>query len=541
MTHVHPVDATLANYCEHGTWRDGCEICWRNETNVIEIDDWNHENEGEDSPPSEPPPTAQDGAEHGKHQPDSLTHGQLRSIPLGRRMARERLRGRFLYATGLGWHEWDGARWRQVEDDRDNSRMMAVAADWAERFIITLIRSGADSKTVGYALRYRDVGMVRQLLAGAKTDRSILVESATLDARPGLLNCTNGTVDLRTGELRRHDPADLITKTTGVAFDVGAVHPDWNKALVALPDGDAARWLQVQVGSAASGEPDRSGPVVFHYGDGANGKSTIVNALIGAFGDYCAKVPDRLLASTGHDHDEIWMPLRGARLAYLEELPEDHALPVARIKKLSETGELDGRPIGGHRIRWAATHSLIVSTNYLPLVAESDHGTWRRLVMVAYPHTFSGDARDGGLRRRVRTSMRVRQAVLAWIVVGAVEWYANGQELPELPESIAAATRTWRTDNDVIAGFLLENVEFTGDEADRIATTAMQHEFNEQLGKGSRPWSLKKFSGRLKSHYLIKERSLGVDRGVQNREPMAVVGAAWKGQSHHAQAPVGDF
>jgi D5 N terminal like len=45
------------------------------------------------------------------------------------------------------------------------------------------------------------------------------VEDDRLDADPWLLNVENGTVDLRTGRRRNHDPRDLLTKLAPVRAD----------------------------------------------------------------------------------------------------------------------------------------------------------------------------------------------------------------------------------------------------------------------------------------------------------------------------------
>ena len=40
---------------------------------------------------------------------------------------------------------------------------------------------------------------------------ALLLDHEQINANPWLLNCANGTVDLKTGTLQPHDPADLIT------------------------------------------------------------------------------------------------------------------------------------------------------------------------------------------------------------------------------------------------------------------------------------------------------------------------------------------
>ena len=134
----------------------------------------------------------------------------------------------------------------------------------------------------------------------------------------------------------------------------------------------------------------------------------MIGAIRHAVGDYGVLLPDKLLAGRGDEHETIWMPLRGARFAYMEELPEDHVLPVARIKKLADTPEMSGRLIGKDHVTWAATHTIVISTNYLPVVKETDHGTWRRLAMVNYPFTFTGDAKDATLKKRLKNAAHPR-------------------------------------------------------------------------------------------------------------------------------------
>ena len=70
----------------------------------------------------------------------------------------------------------------------------------------------------------------------------IIVNHEQLDSDPWLLNVANGTIDLRTGELRPHNPDDLCTMQAPVAYDPNAVAPLWDKCLeVWQPDDDGPR------------------------------------------------------------------------------------------------------------------------------------------------------------------------------------------------------------------------------------------------------------------------------------------------------------
>ena len=76
-----------------------------------------------------------------------------------------------------------------------------------------------------------------------------------LDADPYLINVANGTLDLRTGELKPHDPRDRITKVTRAAYDPDAPAPTWIAFLEkVLPDESARAYLQRVAGVALLGK-----------------------------------------------------------------------------------------------------------------------------------------------------------------------------------------------------------------------------------------------------------------------------------------------
>ena len=476
------------------------------------------------------PPDPEDDPGEAAHQemPDDervLRRGQLESQPLGERFGREHLRNRFIYAREIGWHQWDGTRWKRGHEDDVISE--------AHKFVIKLVKQmlddEADDGLIKSMLRYRDISNLVKLVRAARTVPALVVSADQLDACPGLLNCTNGTVDLRSGRLLTHDPRRLITKTTGVDYRPAARHQDWARALTAIPDDQTSRWLQTYLGSGVTGETDRDAPVTFHKGLGENGKSTVIGAVVAAAGEFAVMVPDKLLSGAENGHETVWMPLRGARLAYLEELPEEHVLPVARIKKLASTPQITAREIGKNNVTWDATHILIVATNYFPKVSETDHGTWRRLAMIDYPVRFTGAAKDPRLKSRLRSGKAQREAVLTWLVEGARRWYESGGDHGTLPEAVRTTTTEWRHEGDEIGKFLAERVEVTGQAGHRITTADLLEQVKARSeANRHRPWSDTKLGQRLRAHHFVTENdSVTYDRGPRNRLPTGLTGVRW--------------
>ena len=125
--------------------------------------------------------------------------GRLRYVPAWRR-----------------WLIWDGRRWAHDSTVQAARWMKAIARRLtADALAIEdpLKRSAALSA----ARRGESSRAIAGALTLASTEAELVVSPDQLDADPFLLNCANGTLDLRTGLLRGHDPADLLTKMAGAA------------------------------------------------------------------------------------------------------------------------------------------------------------------------------------------------------------------------------------------------------------------------------------------------------------------------------------
>jgi hypothetical protein len=144
---------------------------------------------------------------------------------------------RYCYAR-RSWYVWDATHWRQDDGDRAAARAKQTARGlWAEAAAApTEEQRRALAKWAIYA---ESEPGIRRMLELAKSEPGIPVTLDALDSDPWLLNCPNGTLELRTGHLRPHRREDLITKTTAAPYDPDARHPVFDAFLArALPDDD---------------------------------------------------------------------------------------------------------------------------------------------------------------------------------------------------------------------------------------------------------------------------------------------------------------
>jgi putative DNA primase/helicase len=202
---------------------------------------------------------------------------------------------RFVSRWG-SWLVWDGRRWRLDDTGEVQRRAKAtVRAIYAEA---AREADEADRKSLAQHGRYSESApRLRDMVRLAQSEPGIPVAPSDFDADGWSLNVDNGIVDLRTGELRPHQPTELHTKLAPAAFDAAARAPRWDAFLEeVLPDAAVRHFVQKFVGYSLTGSVSEQ-VLAFLYGAGANGKSVFLGALRAVLGDYAMEAAPDLLVS----------------------------------------------------------------------------------------------------------------------------------------------------------------------------------------------------------------------------------------------------
>jgi putative DNA primase/helicase len=350
------------------------------------------------------------------------------------------------------WFVWNGAWWEQ--DSLELAQELAKETIDGLRSWVGEAKSESEFKQRSrhYEASTRS-GRRDGLLAIARTDRSIVVAVARLDRDPHLLACRNGTVNLRTGELLPADPAQLITRGVDVDYVPDARSEMWQQFLETVFDHnvETIHYVQVLMGYAITGEvgehllPDL-------YGTGANGKSTLVTAIIGVLREHAAIAPEGLLVEQKHEqHPERLAMLRGRRLVVSLELERRATLAEGLVKSITGGDRISARFLYGQRFDFEPTHTVVLVTNHMPRVRGTDEAIWRRLRVVPFTVTIPPADRIQDFGKLLAELHG--EAILAWLVAGAVDYYRNG--LREV-EQVRQATFDYRQREDVFAQFLAE-------------------------------------------------------------------------------------
>jgi P4 family phage/plasmid primase-like protien len=435
------------------------------------------------------------------------------------------------------WVRWDGRRWATDETEAVHE----VARRWMLRLggkVLSKVTSSKDPR-LRKVLDYRRAAAMENVVKVAR--RILAVEPTVFDTDAHLLNAQNGVVDLRTGQLGPHDPALMMTRLAGAAYDPAARHPDVICVFGCVAQGDVTS-MKMLLGVAATGHTGGDHLPVWD-GTGGNGKTTLLLAASAALGDYAGPVPPELvMKSNREDHPTIKTALQGLRLAYIEETEEDGGLRLERVKAITGGAPITGRKIGGNYYTFSPSHTLVLATNHRPNVNSAEHAAWRRLHLIPFPHrygTASGDKPiDAGLRDRVRLGRKQRETMLAVIVAGAKAAYTAGE--PDSPvvcwsAGIDAATDAWRADEDVIWRFAESQLDFGSPDA-RTTLKVMFDQYRWWCEAGNRqPGQDKLFARRFESHDVF--RSHGVER-INSHGSVVYVGVRF--QARPLGGPGGD-
>jgi putative DNA primase/helicase len=250
------------------------------------------------------------------------------------------------------------------------------------------------------------------------------VASDSWDREPHLLAVQNGVVDLQTVALHPSTPDFRMTRRAGCAYDPAARAPRFERFLCEVqPDAEVRAYLQRLIGYAATGEA-REQKFVSFLGDGGNGKSTFVGAIMDALGDYAMKANPGLLAEQAPDKPRNDLAaLAGARMLSISELPANLRADAALIKSITGSDVINARFLHREFFEFRPCFTPIFDTNHPLNIREDTPAIARRRVTIPWSVTIPAEKSDSSLRERLSQEL---PGILAWIVEGARQYYRAG-------------------------------------------------------------------------------------------------------------------
>lgn len=401
-----------------------------------------------DSPESQPRPQASADEElepWPAHPPtDPSVGGQHRGqTRMAYRFADE-YQERLMYVYGIGWHYWDKTRWTE---DRNGIATRAVITTLRQ----ALNNSLGDKELQSDVRKCESAAGIRGVLEIASALSPFAFTVNDLDADPYLLNVANGTLDLRTFELRSHTPKDRLTKIARGAYLGDVDTQAWDEFLTrVLPETDVREFLQRLAGVGLAGR------VLEHVlgiltGTGRNGKGVFYGALGHALGDYYLFAEPELFLQRQNRSSTGEMDLRGVRWTVVSENDKGRQLAEGTMKRLTGGDPITARHLYQNNVTFDPSHTPILVTNHLPKVSGDDPAVWARIRVIPFDVVIPENERDVHLPERLELHA---DAILSWAIAGYRD-YVTRNCLDE-PAAVKVATDNYQKDNDAVARFIDE-------------------------------------------------------------------------------------
>jgi len=350
----------------------------------------------------------------------------------------------------------------KIEADALPDRLLIDKGNGKEEFIDNPLKSRA----LDFVKYSASAHGLRNMIAVAKSTPALNVKLSHFDANPYLLNVQNGTVNLRTGTLQDHNPADYLTVISPTTYDPSATCPLWLEFLRYILNDEPAmeEYFQRMMGYGITADTSEE-CFFFLKGLGANGKTTFLNTVKRVVGDGYAQSPDfEIFTDSKPSSLQMLAQLTTCVVVFTGE-PEDQGprltLHTARLKKICGSDELTANPKYKDAFQFKPKFKLYMMSNYDLNVGDAmDYGFWRKLRFIKMVRQFKPGTEIKGYGERFLPEY---SGILNWLVEGAKKWYADHvlhqQGHPEIdalktPQSVWDATKEQQGLSNPLAEFI---------------------------------------------------------------------------------------
>lgn len=386
------------------------------------------------------------------------------------------------FVTKAGWCGWTGQRWSLLRGPTMAHRYsQKITRDIRGEVLAAMAEGPRDDekpkdfldrikKYYKFAIDSGNTNRIAAIMREAVTD--LEKDMDVFDTHPFLLNVQNGTLNLKAeynGDedfdgivLEEHNREHYITKLARVSYDRHADAPTFNKFIKEiLPDDEIRLFLQRYFGYCLTGDTGKQ-VIVMLWGEGSNGKSTLMDVLTWMLGDYATVTPFATLLHTdqrkGGDASPDLARLPGARLVSAAEPETGARFSESMLKQLTGSEIMTVRHLHKDFFEFKPQFKLCLSFNNKPYIRGQDRGIWRRILLVPFTQSFED---EDELKNSPNAKLKIENldkklkeeapGILNWLLDGYRMWAEDGFKIPA---KVRAATAEYKHESNPIQQFI---------------------------------------------------------------------------------------
>lgn len=327
-------------------------------------------------------------------------------------------------------------------------------------------------------------------------------------AHKNILYTQNGRLDLNTLDFRPTKRSDLTLKSMPIKYDPSAKCPLWHSVLDKfLPDKDIQAFLQEFLGYTLIGDPSEE-VMLIAYGDGANGKSTIFNAIQRMFGEYAYSGSSDTFTSREINAGTLssMSNLDGIRYSLIKE-GDGSCLNVEVFKRLTSNDVIEAKRMHKDKYTFVPTHVNVMVTNHKPRTNRMDHGTWRRILLLPFTVTVLNKDKDTSITDKLDSEL---SGIFNWCLAGIKLYRKN--RLKVIPQVMLDTTNDYESESNPVKQFIEETYDIDVTYKEQIKSNILYAAYSAwSKSQSIDPLSQKQFSPLVEKLGMVKKRT---DTGV---------------------------
>jgi P4 family phage/plasmid primase-like protien len=372
------------------------------------------------------------------------------------------------------WYYFNGIRWLK-ENKSFNLRKLMINDVFTkvENYRRLLIKEGASEELV------KNYHNILKILGSGNKLNCLELEFYNsnfykiIDQDRDLIGFENGIYDLAKMEFRKGIPSDYVSLSTGYEFVQYTKNDKEYKDLYdllckILPHEKVRDFTLKSLASCLDGHIRDENFYIFSgkNNTGGNGKSTIMDLLLKALGEYGCVSPVSLVTAkreSANNANSALASIRNKRAVIMQEPESNEMIQSGIMKALTGGDRISTRDLHSTQISFRPNAKFFMCCNKIPTISEVDGGTVRRLKITEFVSRFvedPGDSKNGVFEFKIDKDLKSKldayKSVFMCILLDYYIMYKENGLIP--PGPVLQVTRKYEKDNNIIKQFIEENL-----------------------------------------------------------------------------------